>query len=342
MGLCILQTKWTEASIIISNSVDPWHNLAVEEMLLHGTLQTDTILYLWQNQNTVVIGRNQNAWKECRWELLHEEGGKLARRLSGGGAVYHDLGNLNFTFITSRRAYDLDKQLQVILGAVEELGIPAEFSGRNDLLAAGRKFSGNAFYKDGNRAYHHGTILVDVDFAQMGRYLEVSKEKMATKGIDSIESRVVNLVELNPHVHVGLVRDQLIKSFRRIYAPRGGEVVLDGGMEMGTSQLPELYGTYASWEWRFGETPDFDLMLEHRFPWGGVELALKLERGRIQKAQVFSDAMEPELMLTLGPALQGCIFQKNAMLDALGGMGDTSEELGLVEDIKAWLAAIRI
>ena len=342
MGLCILQTEWAEASIAISSSVDPWYNLAVEEMLLHGTRQMGTILYLWQNQNTVVIGRNQNAWKECRWELLHQEGGKLARRLSGGGAVYHDLGNLNFTFITSRREYDLDKQLQVILMAVAELGIPAEFSGRNDLLAAGRKFSGNAFYKDGNRAYHHGTILVAADFAQMGRYLQVSKEKMATKGIDSVQSRVVNLAELNPHVNVDLVRDVLIKSFRRIYAPQGGEVILDGSIEVGTGQLPKLYRKHASWEWRFGRTPDFDLTLEHRFPWGGVELALKLGGGRIQEAQVFSDAMEPELMLALSPALQGCIFEKGALLEALGGIGATFLEQEIMGDIREWLGSIRI
>ena len=338
MGPCILQTDWATASIIVSSSLDPWYNLAVEEMLLHGTKQVGTILYLWQNQNTVVIGRNQNAWKECRWELLHKAGGKLARRLSGGGAVYHDLGNLNFTFITRRQDYDLEKQLQVILQAVAELGIPAEFSGRNDLLAEGRKFSGNAFYKDGNRAYHHGTILVAVDFAQMGRYLQVSKEKMAAKGIDSVQSRVVNLAELKPDVNVDLVRNSLKKSFRSIYVPPGGEAVVEGWCD----QLPELYRKYASWKWRFGQTPAFDLILQQRFPWGGVELALTLAGGHIREAEVFSDAMEPHLIQAIGPALKGRALEKGAMLAALDGMGETPQEKDIIDDIMGWLSTVDV
>ena len=332
-GPFILQIDWQTASIIVSKSYDPWYNLAIEEMLLHGTRRKDTILYLWQNHNTVVIGRNQNAWKECRWELLHQEGGKLARRLSGGGAVFHDRGNLNFTFITSRKQYNLEKQLEVILEAVAGLGIPCEFSGRNDIVSTGRKFSGNAFYKDGDRAYHHGTILVAVDFAKLSRYLQVSKAKMATKGIDSVQARVVNLGDLKPGLTIALVRDALKSAFRRLYDAQGGEALLEGW----TPPLRDLYAKYSSWEWRFGQTPAFDLGFEERFPWGGVELALSLRAGHIQEAWVFSDAMEPHLIRAMAPRLKGLPLEKGAIAAALRELGNTYDQKTITEDIIQWL-----
>ena len=198
-------------------SFDPFFNLAVEEYLLQNTDEGCCTLYLWQNQNTVVIGRNQNAFKECRTTLLEDEGGKLARRLSGGGAVFHDLGNLNFTFLVPTADYDLDKQLKVIELACEKLGVKVERSGRNDILADGRKFSGNAFYKNGPRAYHHGTLMVDVDREKMGRYLNPSKAKLSSKGVDSVRSRVVNLKELAPDTTIEMLSQELAEAFGQVY-----------------------------------------------------------------------------------------------------------------------------
>ena len=153
----------TQLRVYESSGFDPHKNLAAEKHLMDITPPGVCLLYLWQNQNTVVIGKNQNAWLECRTTLLAQEGGVLARRLSGGGAVFHDLGNLNFTFIMRKEDYDLDKQLAVIQKACAYAGIDAQKSGRNDLLADGRKFSGNAFYQNRTHAYHHGTLMVDVD-----------------------------------------------------------------------------------------------------------------------------------------------------------------------------------
>ena len=152
-----------KVAVCHSESFDPYYNLAIEEVLLESVQQGESILYLWQNAATVVIGHNQNPWKECRVGHLEEDNGHLARRLSGGGAVYHDIGNLNFTFLCSDKDYDLKKNLSVIVEACRANGIAAEISGRNDILVQGCKFSGNAFYHTHGNSYHHGTLMVNVD-----------------------------------------------------------------------------------------------------------------------------------------------------------------------------------
>ncbi|MCF0150049.1 MAG: lipoate--protein ligase, partial [Firmicutes bacterium] len=203
-----------------SISTDPYRNLAIEEYLLDSVKKNCCILYLWQNKNTVVIGKNQNGWKECRTELLKEEGGLLARRLSGGGAVFHDLGNLNFTFLVNTEDYDVDRQLTVIQNACHLLGIDARRSGRNDLLCMERKFSGNAFYKTKEKCYHHGTLLLHADTEKMSRYLNPSAAKLKAKGVDSVRSRVLNLCEVKPDLTVDAMMSALIQSFAAVY---GGE-----------------------------------------------------------------------------------------------------------------------
>ena len=230
-------------------SFDPFFNLVVEEYLLQNTDEGCCTLYLWQNQNTVVIGRNQNAFKECRTTLLEDEGGKLARRLSGGGAVFHDLGNLNFTFLVPAADYDLDKQLKVIELACEKLGVKVERSGRNDILADGRKFSGNAFYKNGPRAYHHGTLMVDVDREKMGRYLNPSKAKLSSKGVDSVRSRVVNLKELASDTTIELLSQKLAEAFGQVYGLTYEEI---GLTEQDKAAMQPLFEKYSSWEGRLG------------------------------------------------------------------------------------------
>ena len=279
-----------------SRLTDPHHNLALEETLLKAA-DDAVILYLWQNQNTVVIGRNQNPWKECRTALLQEEGGHLARRLSGGGAVFHDLGNLNFTFLMPQAAYDLDRQLEVICSAVRSFGIRAERSGRNDILAEGRKFSGNAFYKNGSQAYHHGTILMDADMEKLSRYLSPSKAKLAAKGVDSVRSRVGNLRELNPAITVDTMKAALTEAFSTVY---GGSVE-----KIELSPDPELVERYRSWDWNYGRKLPFTASWEERLDFGCVRIEAQVEHGVILAARVYSDAMDWQLPEKLERALTG-------------------------------------
>ena len=185
-------------SYFISSSTNPYLNLAVEEYLLETVKPNQLILYLWQNERTVVIGKNQNAWKECRFQSSKPTAGILLVVSRGGGAVFHDLGNLNFTFLIPSSDYDLSKQMSVILEAVRSLGIDAQKSGRNDVTVDGKKFSGNAFCQKGGNSYHHGTLMLRVDTQKVARYLNVSEKKLRSKGVSSVTSRVCNLCDFIP------------------------------------------------------------------------------------------------------------------------------------------------
>ena len=286
-----------------SNSFDPYLNLAIEQYLMETVEEDACILFLWQNQNTVVIGKNQNAWKECRTTLLSQEGGALARRLSGGGAVFHDLGNLNFTFLMPESEYDLDRQFGVIAEAITSLGLHAERSGRNDMLAEGRKFSGNAFYKHDGQAYHHGTLLVDVDMDKLSRYLNPSKAKLQAKGVDSVRSRVVNLKELNPEITIETLKRAMAAAFEKIYGHAA--IKLDDSM-LDMDAIDALRQRNASWEWNYGPKMPFTVEFEERFPWGGVQIQLSVESGVIRQAKVYSDAMDWSLAPKLEQVLPGC------------------------------------
>lgn len=293
---------------------DPFENLAREQILLEQGPAEGLVLYLWQNENTVVIGRNQNAYKECRVSLLEEDGGKLARRLSGGGAVFHDKGNLNFTFLLPRADFDIPRQLEVICRACRAFGIPAEISGRNDLTAAGYKFSGNAFYKTGDRAYHHGTLMLSADIDRLGRYLSPPKAKLEAKGVSSVRSRVTNLRAFVPALTCDSMSRQLIRAAEKVYGFTAQELVFTPRQE---EEIARLTAHYASREWRFGANVPATFSTQQTFPWGTVSLELQVERGVITHAGVFTDAMEWELSSLIRQALEGREFSRAAMQEGL-------------------------
>lgn len=309
----------TQLLVYKSRCVNPYFNIATEKFLLETVAPGTCVLYLWQNQNTVVIGRNQNAWVECRTSLLEEEGGHLARRLSGGGAVFHDLGNLNFTFVMCQEDYDLDKQLAVIQAACAMAGISVERSGRNDLLADGCKFSGNAFYHQGGKAYHHGTLLVDADMDKLGRYLTPSKAKLEAKGVASVRSRVINLKQLCPQLSCQILGQYMEAAFGQVYGSSVQEISLpEDARAMIESTAQELQ----SWDWLYGQKLPFSVSFEDRFLWGGILLELNVQQGRVESLQVFSDAMDWALPEKITNALTGCRFTKADMCAALEDLDD--------------------
>lgn len=306
---------------------DGWLNLARDGYFLENNKKGDVILYFYVNKNAVIIGRNQNAWKECNIANMDADGVQLVRRHSGGGAVFHDNGNLNFSFITDEKHYDLNRQMRVVLNAVSKLGLKAELSGRNDITVDGKKFSGNAFsLAKGNRS-HHGTILVNADLTKLSNYLCVSKEKMRSKGIDSVRARVCNICELSSGLTVEAMRRLVIESFIEEYGA-ASEYVFDG---TALAEVEERRERLASWEWRFGKTPQFDFETDKRFSFGDTQIYFNLRDGVIRETKVYSDCLDTELTTEIENALTGVHFRKEEIKAALSKMKDQNIAAELAE-----------
>lgn len=199
---------------ILSDSTDPYRNLAMERALFRYVDEETAILFLWQNDHTIVIGRNQDPYTECRVEEFLSSGGKIAKRSSGGGAVYHDLGNQNFSIIAKKNLIARDEYQHIVVNALKIFGLEVEFNGRNDFLIQGRKFSGNASYSDGGVLCQHGTILVHTDIDKMEYYLTPGAEKLDRNHVKSVKSRVINLRGILGNISVETVRHAIIETVR--------------------------------------------------------------------------------------------------------------------------------
>lgn len=305
----------TQISFLRAQGYQPWRNQALEAHLLEIVQPSELILYLWQNDKTVVVGRNQDAWAECYAQELEADGGYLARRTSGGGAVYHDKENLNFTFVLHDENYDVARQCSVIQHALDGLGLKVELSGRNDLTIDGAKFSGNAYYHKNGRSYHHGTILLDVNTTLMSRYLRPSQKKLQSKGVASVQSRVVNLKSLLPELTIDHLASCLVKSAQEVYAC---ETVELESSRLDVARLKEFEAQFSDKTWRYaldrslGSSPvaaDSCISLRERFSWGEVELRCYLdEKGSICQVSCNTDALMTEGFEEIENQLKGTHF----------------------------------
>ena len=295
-----------QLQVVISNQYNPFLNRAVEQFLTDHQKEGVVTMYLWKNQQTVVIGYNQNPYSECNVQLLLDEGGHLMRRGTGGGAVYHDLGNINFSFIADKSRYDVQKQLSVIQDALLSYGLQAEISGRNDLTCDGRKFSGNAFAKGQCNYLHHGTILIKTDGAMMQRYLIVDKAKLMKNGVKSVASRVINLSELVPELTSENIKQPLIAAFEKIYGDKAE--VLDFDTFINLSEVQTIKSAISSRDFLFGRWEQFKTTKKARFPWGGVEIALEIDEANaiIKYVQIASDCLDTESIAQAERLLKGC------------------------------------
>ena len=324
--------------IFTSESNNPWFNLATEDWIFRDMDPSYRILFLWRNADTVVIGRHQNPWKECNLEKMERDGVYLARRQSGGGAVYQDLGNTNFTFMTSLDQYDQEENFQIIIDALAEFGITAERSGRNDVLVDGRKVSGSAFKRAKDRAFHHGTLLIGADLGRLVDYLSPAKKKLVSKGIESVKSRVANLTEFNEGLDHDTLTATIIKTFLEHY---GEEAEVEHLTRDDLSEIPSLAAHFEElkdWNWRFGRSPDFSHHMNERFDWGEMDVHLETKRGHISEIAVFSDTLHPEMVEYLEQHMVGLKYEKDDLrtfFDTMKAeMPDVAEP---TEEFGAWL-----
>ena len=293
-----------------SLSTDIYENLALEQHLAQNVPAGRLILFLWQNRSCVVIGRNQNAFRECRTDILSDEGVTLSRRLSGGGAVYQDTGNLNFTFCSPEKDSDIERQHMVILEACRLLKIDASVSGRNDLLAEGCKFSGNSFYSHDGKSFHNGTILLDVDLKKMEKCLSPSRMKLASKAVDSVRSRVINLREIRPDISPELMCDALEKAFSMVY---GGVITEINPDSLDKKDIEEKRRFFASYEWVYGRNATFPISIQRRFSWGEISVNIEIKSGLCSDVKVFTDALDYSLAEMIENALIGSKFNKTEL-----------------------------
>ena len=301
--------------VIISNQYNPFLNRAIEQYLTDNQEEDTVTMYLWKNQQTVVIGYNQNPYSECNVQLLLDDGGHLMRRGTGGGAVYHDLGNINFSFVADKRLYDVKKQLSVIQDALLSYGLTTEISGRNDLTCEGRKFSGNAFAKGKQNDLHHGTILIKTDGTMMQRYLIVDKAKLMKNGVKSVASRVINLNELVPDLTSESIKQPLIASFEKIYGGKAN--MLDFDTLINNMEVQAIREHIASDDFLFGRWRQFKTSKKAQFAWGNVDIALHIDEAQslITEARIASDCLDTDIIKQAEMLLKRSSTQKAPKFD---------------------------
>jgi len=269
---------------------DPRINLAIEEYALKSLDINETYLLFYINKPSIIIGKNQNTIEEINTDYVESQGIHVVRRLSGGGAVYHDLGNLNFSFITKDDGdsfHNFRKFTEPVIAALQKLGVNAELSGRNDILAEGRKISGNAQFSTRGRMFSHGTLLFNSEMDHVVSALKVRKDKIESKGIKSIRSRVANISEfLTEEIDIETFRSLLLKNIFN-GSDEIPEYVLT---EEDWEKINELSKErYQNWDWNYGRSPKFNLQRSHRFPVGQVDVRLEVNKGIIENCKIYGD-----------------------------------------------------
>lgn len=298
-----------------TGSQNPYYNLAFEELVLERRRDGEYLL-LWQNDNTVVVGQNQNTEAEINREFVETHGIRVVRRSTGGGAVYHDLGNLNYSFITDAgdaEKLTMERFTRPVVEALQGLGLRAEASGRNDILVEGRKVSGTAQRLARGRILHHGTLLFDADPGMVAGALNADPTKFQSKSAKSVRSRIGNIRDFLPaDMEVGAFWEYLKTA------------LAGGGMVTGSLTAEELAAVealrrtkYDTWEWNYGRSPQYDMTNRRRFPGGGLEVRAAVKAGRITDIVFYGDFLAVAPLDGLTAALEGCAFRRQAVAEVL-------------------------
>lgn len=274
---------------------------------------------------------------------MEAQGVTLARRRSGGGAVYQDLGNSIFTFLNAKEDHSLDRNFGILQRAIDSLGVTTSFSGRNDILVDGRKISGSAFKNLADRSFHHGTVLVNINKDDVERYLTVNKLKLQSKGVDSVRQRITNLTDFAPNASHESLSQALVREFCIAYGQDPTKTLIEDLYEeklLKIDELRSIHDELSSWAWRFGHTPDFQNNLETRFPWGIIDIYITSENGKITASKLYSDTLYPVFVEAVQNSLIGTTYDANGINEAMNKAklelkGTPAEEH--VEDLRKWL-----
>jgi len=268
---------------------DPRMNLAIEEYAaLHLSMEESYLLF-YINQPSIIIGKNQNTFEEINSEYVRDHNIYVVRRLSGGGAVYHDFGNLNFSFITKNDGdafRNFRRFTEPVIKALNDLGVPAELTGRNDIQVGEQKISGNAQFATKGRMFSHGTLMFNVQLDNVAKALQVKADKIASKGIKSVRSRVANISEfLKQPMTIEAFRQHLLES---IFG--GGEIPQYRLQESDWAKIEEISNErYRNWDWNYGKSPTFDVQKSHRFPIGSIDVRMNVNKGLITDCKIYGD-----------------------------------------------------
>ncbi len=332
--------------ILLSQSFDPWFNLAMEDWIFQEMGDYDHILFLWRNRETVVIGRSQNPWLECHLDKMQQDNIHLARRQSGGGAVFHDLGNTNFTFLSKQPNYRRRDNFDIIINALKKFNINAEISGRNDIVVKDangveRKISGSAFKEKPDRAFHHGTLLIQADLVKLQDYLNPNKKKMVAKGVKSVRSRVTNLTELNHAISHDDLTDAIVDEFRNFHSLTIDESEVEYIEVENIKNLKDFnpyYQKMQQWDWLYGQTMHFTHRFQERLSWATVDVQLEVNGGVIADARVYSDSLYPDLIDEIQACLIGLKYHPAVISKTLHDVRIKFPLLtGEVDELEKWL-----
>ncbi|WP_461240012.1 lipoate--protein ligase [Paucilactobacillus sp. N302-9] len=305
---------------LTSDSTDIRYNLALETYLMEHADLTEPILYFYINSPCIILGRYQNAYEEINQQYVDEHNIIITRRTSGGGAVFDDLGNVSFSFITKDdgdAVGNFARFTQPVLNAIHDMGATdAQLSGRNDLQINGQKFSGNAMHSQNGRLFAHGTLMYDVDLTQIEHALNVPKDKIASKGIKSVHSRVTNL---KPHfkpeyqqLTIEQFRDQLAKEILGLNdLSQASRYVIDQTTKDGVQELLDTY--YHNWDWIYGKSPAFSVQHRRHFEAGTVDYRLNVENGKISEIKIYGDFFGQGPITEVEQRLKGVKFERKAI-----------------------------
>ena len=291
-------------------STNPYFNLALDEYAMKHIDCDEDFFFLWQNEPSVIIGKNQNTAEEINQKFIDEKGIKVARRVSGGGAVYHDIGNLNFTFVINvddPGKVNYKKFVQPVIDALASMGVKAEASGRNDILVDGLKISGNAQRMANGKLMHHGTLMFDVDVETLVEALNVDPDKITSNGVKSVRSRVTNIKE---HLPEGTTLQQFWDALQFYLSNEGKDeeiILTDEDIAKIEYEAVNRFGT---WDWIYGASPEFNLKNSKRFPGGRIEVLMHVTDGRIDSVRFIGDYLGIEDVEAIEQRMQGTRFNR--------------------------------